>query len=302
MRPPLHFRGCVWRGAEVGVGVTSVLVITLTALSFSSPALASPPHPPKFSAKAVLILHNKTGKALVAKRANAQRAIASLTKLQVALVLRRRGLDLKKGTTITRADHKVALRGSRSRLELKWVYRNSDLLHASLMSSDNRATSALGRSVKLSANGLVQAMNELARRQGLHSTVFKGPVGIDHGNKSTCWEVSRIARQAAKDRVLRGVMSTHDFNVKPLKGYLRIYYRNTNPLVGKTSGVKFLASKTGYNDEAGYCIAFVAKVRRLGEVTVVLLGSKSKVTRIYDARHALNWLKRGGRALLKTVP
>jgi D-alanyl-D-alanine endopeptidase (penicillin-binding protein 7) len=280
----------------------TLVAATLLSLAVPPVADAKAPKAPKITAKAVLVLHNKTGKALFSRKANELRSIASLTKLQAALVVRRRGVALKKGTRINRADHKVALRGARTRLELKWVYRNIDLLHASLMASDNRATSALGRSVKLDANALVQAMNELARRQGLRSTVFKGPVGIHHGNKSNCWEVARIARHAAKDKVLRKVMSKHDHMVKPLKGYLKVYYRNTNPLVGKTKGVTFLASKTGYNDQAGYCLAAVAKVRSLGEITIVLLGSKSKVARIYDERRIVRWLLKGGKRLLTLSP
>lgn len=258
--------------------------------------------PPKITAKAALVLHNRTGKALYANNAGQVRSIASLTKLQAALVVRRRGLDLKKGTTITRDDHRVAVRGARTRLELKWTYRNIDLLHAALMSSDNRATSALGRAVKLSANGLVQAMNELARRQGLSKTVFKGPVGIDHGNQSTCWEVAKIVRQASKDKVLSKVMGTREYRVKPLRGYLKVYYRNTNALVGKKAGLQFLASKTGYNDSAGYSLAVVVKLRELGEVTLVLLGSKSKYARILDERKLLRWVRRGGMKLVRSLP
>lgn len=263
---------------------------------------ASSLQPPKITAKAALVLHNRTGKALYAKNADQVRSIASLTKLQAALVVRRRGLDLKKGTTITRDDHRVAVRGARTRLELKWTYRNIDLLHAALMSSDNRATSALGRAVKLTANGLVQAMNELARRQGLSKTVFKGPVGIDHGNTSNCWEVAKIARHASKDLVLRKVMGTREYRVKPLRGYLKVYYRNTNALVGKDPSLRFLASKTGYNDSAGYSLAVVVKVRELGEVTLVLLGSKSKFARVQDERKLLHWVRRGGNKLLRSLP
>ena len=118
----------------------------------------------KITAKSVLVLHNESGTPLFARNAAEKRAIASLTKLQAALVFRARKLNLKRGTTITRADHTVALRGARTRLELKWTYRNVDLLHAALLASDNRAVSALGRAVGLSSNGLVQAMNELAKK------------------------------------------------------------------------------------------------------------------------------------------
>lgn len=254
---------------------------------------------PKLTAKAALAIHNASGKVIFAKNATAVRPIASLTKLQAALVVRRRGIALKKGTVINRADHQVALRGARTRLELKWKYRNIDLLHASLMASDNRATSALGRSVGLDANGLVQAMNELARIQGLKKTTFRGPVGLDYGNKSTCWEVARIVRHASKDKVLRSVMSKGEYLLKPMVGYIKVRYRNTNPRVGKKGATKFIASKTGYNDEAGYCLAVVVKLPKLGEVTYVLLGSKSKWLRVVDQRKLLSFIRGEGAKKLK---
>jgi D-alanyl-D-alanine endopeptidase (penicillin-binding protein 7) len=250
---------------------------------------------PKLSAKAVLVIHNKTGKVLLARRANEQRSIASLTKLMAVLVVRDRGLKLDKGTAITRDDWKVALKGCRTRLELKWTYKNLDLLHAALLASDNRAVSALGRAVGLHANALVQAMNERARRMKLRKTHFKGPVGIDPGNVSTAWEVSSIVRAASKDTVLSSVMGKKDHWVKPVKGYLKVFYRNTNPLVGSFPGSKFLATKTGYNSDAGYCIASVGKFRGLGDLTIVLLGCKRKADRPRDIKRIIRWLRAGGR-------
>ena len=250
---------------------------------------------PRLSAKAVLVLKNKTGKALLARNATEVRSIASLTKLMAALVFIDRGLKLDKGTVITREDWKVALKGCRTRLELKWTYSNRDLLHAALMASDNRAVSALGRAVGLHANALVQAMNERARRMGLRKTHFKGPVGIDVGNKSTTWEMSRIVREANRTKALSQIMAKKIHRVKPMKGYLKVYYRNTNPLVGNFPGVHFTASKTGFNHAAGYSVTAVAKVRGFGELTFVLLGCKRKADRATDMKKIIRWLRSGGR-------
>jgi D-alanyl-D-alanine endopeptidase (penicillin-binding protein 7) len=240
----------------------------------------------------VLLLHNKSGKALVARDAGAVRPIASITKVQAALVLRDRGLALDQGTVINRADHRAALGGARTRLELRWTYRNRDLLHAALMSSDNRATSALGRAVGLSARALVAAMNARARRVGLKKTRFEGPVGLSYGNVSSAWELSRILREAAHDPLLARIMGKRDFTLVPMRGRGRVHYRNTNPLVRTLSGVRFLASKTGYNREAGYCLAAVARLKGLGEYTFVVLGAPSKGARVRDLRALIDWVRR----------
>jgi serine-type D-Ala-D-Ala endopeptidase (penicillin-binding protein 7) len=257
---------------------------------------------PILSSKSVLVLHNASGKVLLARRANEVRPIASLTKLVAALVVQSKGLKLDAGTAITRADHHVAVGGARTRLELKWIYRNRDLLHASLMASDNRAVSASGRAVGLPATALVQAMNEYVRKMKLKKTRFRGPVGIDPANVSTAWEMSRIVRRASKDKTLSKIMAKKEYRVKPMRGYLAINYRNTNPLVGKKPSVVFTGSKTGYNSKAGYCIATVAKVARVGEVSVILLGARKKIERVYDLRRTFRWLRQFGKQRLAALP
>jgi serine-type D-Ala-D-Ala endopeptidase (penicillin-binding protein 7) len=274
----------------------AALLLLYLLCAASVPAAAKPPDDggPALNAQAVLVLNNKSGKVLLDRQANAVRSIASLTKLQAALVFMDRGLKLEEGTVITRDDWKVALNGCRTRLELNWTYSNGDLLHAALMASDNRSVSALGRAVGLSANALVQAMNERARKMGLTKTNFLGPVGIEHGNVSTAWELSRIVRDASKNEALRTIMGKNGHMVKPLRGYLKVWYTNTNPLVG-AKGLTFLATKTGYNASAGYSLATVLRTQDLGEITVVLLGCKKKHQRVTDLKQILSWLRAGGR-------
>jgi len=250
---------------------------------------------PKLSARAVLVLDVKTGKPVLARNATDVRSIASLTKVMAALVFIDRGLKLDQGTVINRDDWKVALEGCRTRLELNWTYRNRDLLRAALMSSDNRAVSALGRAVGLHPNGLVQAMNERAGRMGLKKTEFRGPVGIDTGNVSSAWEMSRIVRAASKVKVLSEVMASKEYQVVPLKGYLKHWYRNTNPLVGTLKDASFHASKTGFNNKAGYCLASVAQIKGRGVYTIVILGSRRKIDRVRDLRRIIRWVQSGAR-------
>jgi serine-type D-Ala-D-Ala endopeptidase (penicillin-binding protein 7) len=271
----------------------AIALLLLTHTAHAGPLERDRDGGPRLTARSVLVL-DKTGKALLARNADEVRSIASLTKLMAALVFIDRGLKLDEGTIINRDDWKVALDGCRTRLELKWTYRNLDLLHAALMSSDNRAVSALARAVNLSPNALVQAMNERARRMGLAHTQFRGPVGIEPTNVSTAWEMSRIVREAARTKPLRSVMGKAEYQVKPMRGYLKVFYRNTNPTVG-TKGIAFAASKTGYNHKAGYCLAAVARVHDLGDLTIVILGSKRKAERVNDLNRILRWLRAGGR-------
>jgi D-alanyl-D-alanine endopeptidase (penicillin-binding protein 7) len=289
MRRHLACGASCWALGLVGA-IFAMVAAVPAALGGERPAVKEP----QLRAHAVLALHSDSGTVLLSRNATEQRAIASLTKLVAALVVREKGLPLDGAMTLNRADYRVALGGARTRLELEWSYHNRDLLRAALMSSDNRAVSALGRAVNLDAEALVAAMNAYVRGMGLERTRFEGPVGLHHGNRSTAWELARIARRASKDPVLREVMSTPEYRVRPKRGYLSVHYRNTNPFVGNTKAGAFIASKTGYNAVAGYCIAAVIAMPRLGPVSIVLLGSKSKYGRVDDLRRVLRWLQRHG--------
>ena len=279
---------------RAGVHILAAVALSASGLPCTAAAKGVPLHrdgAPELSARSVLVIHNKTGTVLVGRRATEVRSIASLTKLQAALVFIARGLKLDQGTVINREDWKVALKGCRTRLELKWTYRNRDLLHAALMASDNRAVSALGRAVGLHANQLVQAMNEQARRMGLRKTTFRGPVGIDPGNKSTAWEIARIVRQASKVKVLREVMGKKEHLVKPMRGYIKVHYRNTNPLVASSRWQVDL-TKTGYLREAGRCLVMVTEVNGR-PLALVLLNSFGTRTPLGDAGRVRRWITTG---------
>ena len=104
---------------------------------------------PDVKSKSAIALDAETGAEIFAKSADEIRPIASTTKIFVAMVVRRRGIDLDGWTKITRTDVRAAHGGARTRLDINESFKNRDLLHAMLMSSDNRAPTALGRAVGL---------------------------------------------------------------------------------------------------------------------------------------------------------
>ncbi len=180
-------------------------------------------------------------------------------------------------------DWKVAEGGCRTRLRVGRSYRNIDLLYAAILSSDNRAVPALGRAAGLSPGALTRAMNRKVRALGLRKTHFVEPTGISHDNVSTAWEMITILRAASRYRILRRVMSTPSRTITEMGTGRKITYFNTNVL-SRSSGWRIFATKTGFNDAAGYSVAFAYTDRVLGNVAVVVLGSSSKWQRFRDAR------------------
>jgi D-alanyl-D-alanine endopeptidase (penicillin-binding protein 7) len=246
---------------------------------------------PDVRSKSVVVLDSDTGAELFGKDADEVRPIASTTKIFVAMAVRAHALDLEAYTQITRTDAKEARGGARTRLDVGEKFKNRDLLRAMLMSSDNRAPTALGRGAGLDRDELVAAMNKVAKRLHLKRTKFTNPSGL-RGNVSTAREMAIGLRAALEDPVLRRIMGD-DFEMVYAKGRTRkgIGYGTTNvPLVSGRYNV--IGGKTGYTKSAGYCFITAAKFGGR-EVLTVFLGAPSKPARFQDFNKIASWLDRG---------
>lgn len=238
-----------------------------------------------------MVLDSETGAELFGKDADEVRSIASTTKIFVAMAVRAAKIDLEAYTAITAADAREARGGARTRLEVGEKFKHKDLLRAMLMSSDNRAPTALGRGAGLDHDALVAAMNKVAKGLHLKRTRFTDPSGL-HGNVSTAREMAIALRAALADPVLREIMGD-DFEMVYPKGRRRrgIGYGSTNqPLVAGRYDV--IGGKTGYTKPAGYC--FITAARFGGrEYLTVFLGAPTKPSRFDDFNKIASWIERG---------
>ncbi len=267
------------------------LLVLITA--FPAPAEARRRRP-KVRSKAVLMVSFDGRKVYHQRHATKVRSIASLSKLMAVLVVMDHKLKLDAITTISAVDVKVGSGGCRTRLLKGMKVHNKDLLYAALLASDNRSISALGRAVGLSTRQLVAAMNARARKMKLRHTRFIDPVGINHGNVSTAYEVAKILRQAVLHPLLQKVMRTRNYYFRPVWPKRRsINYHNTNALVHRLRFPVY-GGKTGFNNRAGYCFASAMRLPGVGPVLAVFLGSSSKTRRFADFYAVLDRLKRRG--------
>jgi D-alanyl-D-alanine endopeptidase (penicillin-binding protein 7) len=242
---------------------------------------------PEIKSKAAFILDAETGAEIFGKDADVARPIASTTKIFVAMVVRKRRIDLDGWTPITKVDAAYAKGGARTRLDVGQAFRNRDLLRAMLIASDNRAPTALGRAVGLDPDQLIAAMNRLARELRLSRTSFTDPSGL-RGNTSTARELAIALRAALEDDVLAEIMSTDHIRVVS-KGGDRIDYTNTNqPLLAQRYDV--LGGKTGYTDAAGYCFVTAARLDD-HDVVMAFLGAEGKLTRWGDFNRVASWIQ-----------
>jgi D-alanyl-D-alanine endopeptidase (penicillin-binding protein 7) len=264
------------------------LAVALAAAA--PPARADDAALPEVQSAAVLVLDARTGTELYGKAADDVRAIASTTKIFVAMAVRKHGLALDDYTEIVRDDVKAARGGARTRLDVGQRFKNVDLLRAMLIASDNRAPTALARGVGMTTAELIAAMNEVAEDLGLKKTRFTDPSGL-RGNVSTAREMALATRAALEDDVLREIMLTQVAEVRSESGYAKLSYGNTNLSLFEHPDYR-VAGKTGYTTAAGYCFIAGASVGGR-DVVLALLGAEGKTTRFTDFDRIAAWLDRG---------
>lgn len=235
---------------------------------------------------AVLVIDQETHKVLFGKNASAVLPIASLTKLMTGLVVTDAGLPLDESITITQDDVDT-LKGSSSRLAVGTVLTRGELMHLALMSSENRAAHALGRTFPGGLERFVETMNVKAKLLGMLDTQYVDPTGLSPRNQSSAKDLSTLAAVAYERPMIRELSTSPGYEVA--SGRRVLQYRNTNRLVSNPHWDIGL-QKTGYIAEAGRCLLMQATVAGR-QLIMVFLDSAGKLTRIADAERVRKWLE-----------
>ncbi len=240
---------------------------------------------PLLSSQSALIFNNKTGEVLYQKNPDRVMPIASISKLMSAMVVLDAHLDMNEPITITEAEID-RLKGTGSRLSIGTTLTRGELLHLSLMSSENRATHALGRTYPGGLSAFVAAMNAKAQSLGMSSSRFYEPTGLNFQNVSTARDLNRMVAAASKYPLIRKNSTSNYGSVWTANG--RQNYKNSNALVREGSW-NIELQKTGYIREAGRSMVVKANVQNQ-PITIVLLNSPSSTTRVNDARKIESWM------------
>ncbi|MCX7223832.1 MAG: serine hydrolase [Burkholderiales bacterium] len=206
------------------------------------------------------------------------RPIASITKLMTAVIIVDAKLPMTEVIQITQADVDV-VKHSRSRLAVGAKHTRGDLMHLALMSSENRAAHALGRTYPGGMTAFVNAMNAKARELGMVQSTFVEPTGLSSANVSTPRDLVKLLQASASRPSIRFYTTDQQYEVRSA-GHPTLF-RNTNMLVSNPSW-DIKVSKTGFINEAGQCLVMVARINNR-DTAIVLLNAEGKGTRIGDA-------------------
>jgi D-alanyl-D-alanine endopeptidase (penicillin-binding protein 7) len=239
---------------------------------------------PDLRAEAAIIYDPVTGHVLWEQNSQNERSIASITKVMTAVVFLESSPDLSEEVVVQRADVRNA---STTYIRAGYKLTKSDLLHLTLIASDNAAARVLARVSPHGATGFIARMNEKAAELGLSTTHYADPSGLLSANVSSAYDMARLIAFVGQDERIAEVMRKANHTIQVGRRTINIH--STNQLVMK-GDVDVLGGKTGFIRAAGYCLATLLRMPQGGpQVAVVVLGARSNAGRFWETRHLFNW-------------
>ncbi|SEJ69194.1 D-alanyl-D-alanine endopeptidase (penicillin-binding protein 7) [Variovorax sp. OK605] len=233
-----------------------------------------------------LVIDQDTHEVLFSKNDHAVLPIASLTKLMTGLLISEAHLPNEELITITQDDVDTEKRSS-SRLTVGTTLSRGELLHLALMSSENRAAHALGRTYPGGLSTFVSIMNAKAKMLGMKDTRYVEPTGLSSRNQSSAQDLALLVNAAYADATVRSLSTSPEYQVEV--GNRMLQFNTTNRLV-KSPDWEIGVQKTGYISEAGQCLVLQARVAGR-KLIMVFLDSAGKFSRIADAERVRRWVE-----------
>lgn len=233
------------------------------------------------TAEAWMLVDDSTGIVISERCGFERRYIASITKMMTAL------LALEKGNLSDSIDITEDVYVNRdSRVRLGDGYVMNELVYEMMMISDNDAAYALAKHIAGDTLRFYEMMNQKALYLGMDSTHFANPNGMPNPNNySSPADLIKLARYAMRDSMFAAIVGTAERDI-PLIDGRHMACRNSNALLHTYEGC--IGIKTGFTNQAGYCLASAA-TRQGHTLVLVLLHSRKHATRFTESAALLDY-------------
>ncbi len=247
-------------------------------------ALADVPSPPPIAAKAWLLYDFTSAQTITSENAHERVEPASLTKLMTVYLafaaLKQKTLTLEQVVPVSERAWKAG--GSRMFIQPGKPVNVDELLHGVIVQSGNDASIALAEAVAGSEDVFAQMMNREAQRLGMKDSNFINSTGLpDPKHYSSAYDLGLLAAALIRDfPEFYSRYSLREYR------YNNITQQNRNRLLWLDPNVDGM--KTGYTENAGFCLIASAK-RGTRRLLSVVLGATSDSGRAQESQKLLNY-------------
>ena len=230
------------------------------------------------------IVMDKNGKVLLSKNDTEKREVASICKLMTTLItleeIESGNMDLE--DVFVASDYACSMEGSQAFLDYNQEYKVKDLLKSVIVASANDSAVVLAENIAGGEREFVSLMNDRAKRLGMNNTQYANSTGLSESGKeqySCCRDTALILSEVSKYSIYQEYSQIWmDSLVHPSGRETELV--NTNRLIKYYPYCK--TGKTGFTDEAGYCLSSTASKDNF-DLTCVVLGSSSSANRFTDS-------------------
>ncbi len=265
------------------LSVLASCALALSLFPLTASAQLAPPAP-ALEAKAWLLLDVNSGQVLASQKADERFEPASLTKLMTAYItfsaLKQKSLKLDQIIPVSTRAWKAE--GSRMFIEPNKPVTVDELIHGVIIQSGNDASTALAEAIGGSEEVFAQMMNREAKRLGLANTHFTNATGLPSPElRTTAQDLSQLVVA-----LIRDFPEYYPLYSQKEYRYNNITQSNRNRLLWLDPTVDGV--KTGYTENAGYCLITSAR-RGERRLVSVVLGTASESARATESQKLLNW-------------
>ncbi|MDP2736267.1 MAG: RlpA-like double-psi beta-barrel domain-containing protein [bacterium] len=248
----------------------------------------------QITAKSAIAMDEQTGEILWQKNAISTLPLASLTKLVAVKVFLDTGPTLNSQVAYSLKDeeynyeHVNKWESARLKLNDGDTLTIEDLLYATLVGSANNTTETLVRISGLKRDEFILKMNQEVADWGAASTHFIEPTGLAPENVSSALDYAIITKEVYTNPIIQKVSVIFKYKFTTLNTKKTYTITNTDKLL-QVSSLNITGSKTGYLDEAQYCLMARAKNNLGRQVIAVTLGVSSRENSFGETEQLLKY-------------
>nr|WP_239587006.1 D-alanyl-D-alanine carboxypeptidase family protein [Bacillus ectoiniformans] len=229
----------------------------------------APTSPMAEKTKSAVLIERDTGAVLFDKNSKKELPPASMTKIMTMLLIME-AIDQKKiswDEKIRASEYAASMGGSQVFLEPGEEMTVKEMLQGIAVGSANDASVAMAERIGGSEELFVKMMNDKAKELGLKNTHFKNATGLPvAGHYSSAYDMAQMAKELLKHKEITQFTGTYEAYLRE-NTEKKFWLVNTNRLVKFYPGVDGL--KTGFTNEAKYCLTATAKKGNMRVIAVV---------------------------------